>query len=241
MTKKNSNYDIKEGIIDGIPIVAGYVTASMAFGLLAKNLDIPLIYVFLFSLTNFAGASQFMAMSFIAIGAGVGEIVLATFLINFRHVLMSASISQKLEKSAQKISPIIAFGITDEVFSVASTKGKKLSAKYMLALQWISLSAWVGGSVLGYVLDGFIPLALRNSMMMTLYALFVSIIVTEAKKSSKVLFMVIGSGVLNLLLNKLAWLASGWNMVIAIIVVSLIGTFTLFKDEDNNTNLEEVG
>ena len=72
----------------------------------------------------------------------------------------------------------------------------------MIALQAVSLTAWVGGSVLGYSLDGYIPLALRNAMMMTLYALFVSIIVSETKKSSRVLMLVISSGGLNLLLKK---------------------------------------
>ena len=236
---KIKRQDIKEGVIDAIPIIAGYITASMAFGLLAKSIGIPLFYVFLFSLLNFAGASQFMAINFLAVGAGVGEIVLTTFLINFRHVLMSASVSQKLTDDAKKISPLIAFGITDEVFSVSSFRGKKLTKHYMLSLEVVSLSAWVAGSVLGYVLDDFIPLALRNSMMLTLYALFVSMIVSEAKKSSRVLILVIGSGVLNLILNNIGIFAAGWNMVISIIVISLIGTFTFADDEVDN--IEEKG
>ena len=78
--------EIKDGLKDAIPIMAGYLTAAMAFGLLAKNLNIPIILVFLFSLLNFAGSSQFMAMNFMAIGAGIGEMILTlTKIIMARH------------------------------------------------------------------------------------------------------------------------------------------------------------
>ena len=55
-TQINKKQEIKDGLKDAIPIMAGYLTASMAFGLLAKNLDIPIGLVFLFSLLNFAGS-----------------------------------------------------------------------------------------------------------------------------------------------------------------------------------------
>ncbi len=41
--------------------------------------------VFLFSALVYAGASQFMALNLLGLGAGIGEIVLTTFLVNLRH------------------------------------------------------------------------------------------------------------------------------------------------------------
>jgi 4-azaleucine resistance transporter AzlC len=130
---------LKEGIISGLPIVFGYFPVAMAFGLLAKNINVNLMDSFLFSSMVFAGASQFMALELIRGGVSFSGIILATFLLNLRHLMMSASLALKLEGGIKrKWLPFIAFGITDETFSVASLKGGQVSGSYLLALQGIS-------------------------------------------------------------------------------------------------------
>lgn len=54
-------------------------------------------------------------------GAGYFEVALTTFVINLRYMLMSLSLSQKLdEKTGTGARLALAFGITDETFVVSS-------------------------------------------------------------------------------------------------------------------------
>jgi Predicted branched-chain amino acid permease (azaleucine resistance) len=221
---------LKEGFISAIPIVIGYMPVAMAFGLLAKTVDISLKDTSLFSIMVFAGASQFMALDLIKAGVTTGSIILATFLLNLRHMMMSASLSVKIKDTKRKWLPFIAFGITDETFSVSSLKNGKLNAPYMLALNTASYASWVCGTIIGYLVGSILPSAVQNSLGIGLYAMFAAILVPEIKKSSNVLYLSIISAALYYLLDHFKVLPSGWNLITAIIAASTLGVVFL-KDE----------
>lgn len=221
----------KDGIIDSIPIVIGFVPIAMTFGILAKNADITMFHCILFSVLVFAGASQFIALNLILLGAGIGEIVLTTFLVNFRHFLMSASLTTKITKDMKKWSPLIAFGITDEVFSVASFKKGTLTKQYIISLELLAYSAWVSGTALGYLVGKILPEIIKASMGIALYAMFVAILIPEAKKSIKPIILAGLSGIINSICIYFLTLPQGWSIVISIVLTSFIGLF-LFKEEE---------
>ncbi|MCR1899321.1 AzlC family ABC transporter permease [Irregularibacter muris] len=223
--------EIKKGLVDGLPIVIGYIPIAMAFGILSKTSGIGFLDSFLFSVMVFAGASQFMALNLLNAGVGLGEIILTTLLVNFRHFLMSASLAGRIPKCGKKWLPLLAFGITDEAFSVISFKEGELSREYILTLQMISYLSWVGGTVLGYLLGAVLPETIQASMGVGLYAMFVAILIPEAKKSKKIAFLAILSGMVNTLLSYLEILPQGWNIVLSILLVSLIGVYLFERKE----------
>jgi len=222
---------LKAGLTAALPIVIGYIPIAMAFGLLAKATGISLLDSFLFSAVVFAGASQFMALNLLQAGVACSEIVLATLLMNFRHFLMSASLTPRLEKKKSKWLPLVAFGITDESFSVASTRGEKLTVPFLLALQFSAYFSWLGGTVLGYLLGAILPTAIKSSMGIALYAMFVAILLPEAKKSAKVSILAFTAGAAHFLLASLKLLPSGWNLILAIILAAGLGA-VCFKEEE---------
>ena len=126
--------DYFRGVRTAIPILIGYFPAAMTFGLIAKNMDIDLVHACLMSIMVFAGASQFMALNLIASGIATVEIVIATLLMNFRHFLMTASLSSKLQEGSRFL-PVIAFGVTDETFAIASTREQKLSSGFLIRIR----------------------------------------------------------------------------------------------------------
>lgn len=90
---KNS---VRSGALVALPVMLGYFPIAMAFGLLAKNTGISIRDTGLFSLLVFAGASQFMALDLISTGVNMASIILATFLLNLRHLMMTASLQSSL-------------------------------------------------------------------------------------------------------------------------------------------------
>ncbi|SMB91064.1 4-azaleucine resistance probable transporter AzlC [Desulfonispora thiosulfatigenes DSM 11270] len=224
------NKEIKAGMVAGIPLFIGFVPIAMTFGILSKNAGLSFLETTLFSALVFAGSSQFIALSLFVAGAGLGSIILTTFLVNFRHFLMSASLATKLEVKNKKWLPIISFGVTDEAFSITSFIEGKLLKEYLLPIQVISYLGWVGGTVLGYLIGGVLPEILRTSMEVALYAMFIAILVPEAKKSNKAIVLASLSGLVNFIFGKMKFLPQGWSIIFAIILVSTLGLY-LFKEE----------
>ena len=219
----------------GIPIFIGYVPAAVAFGILSKSCDITLLECFLFSAVVFAGASQFIALNLLMTGLGPGGIILTTLLVNFRHFLMSAYLSTRIGRIAKRYIFLIAFGVTDEVFSVLSLKKGQLSKTFVIILQISAYSAWVGGTVAGYILGGFLPEILTKSMGVALYALLLAILLPEIKTSVKALILTIASGLLNTVLIKLDILPNGWTIIVCILIIALAGSFFIVNKTSKET------
>ena len=120
-----------EGLKSGIPIGLGYLPVSFTFGFLAVSGGLSVWVAVFISLTNLTSAGQFAGTNLILAGAGYFEVALTTFVINLRYMLMSLSLSQKLdEKTGTGARLALAFGITDETFVVSSASGHFESVVY---------------------------------------------------------------------------------------------------------------
>ncbi|NTV89135.1 MAG: AzlC family ABC transporter permease [Clostridiales bacterium] len=221
---------IKEGLISGFPVVLGYFPVAIAFGLLSKNTGVSFWDTVLFSVLVFAGASQFMALDLIKAGAATGNIILATFLLNLRHFMMSASLSIKMKEIRKHWLIFIAFGVTDETFSVTSFTDKKLRVPFLLTLHGVSHASWILGTATGFLAGSILPLSLQSSLGVALYALFTALLVPEFKKSRPAVVLSIISGTIYALVSWSGLVPSSWSLITAIVAASLIGAF-IFKDD----------
>jgi 4-azaleucine resistance transporter AzlC len=222
--------EIKSGIKAGIPIGIGYVPIAITFGLLSKGNGIPNYITILLSFLLYAGASQFIGVKMIGIGASPFEIIFTTFILNLRHFLMASTISQRIEKGGSKrFMAILAFGITDESFAVA-TMGKKgeINASFLLGLNVFAYSSWNLGTWIGLFLAAGLPKLLVNSMGIALYVMFTGLLVPNIRKSKSILGVVMISIATNGLLSMLSF-QSSWAIIISTIVGAGAGTL-LFKE-----------
>lgn len=155
-----------EGLKSGIPIGLGYLPVSFTFGFLAVSGGLPVWVAVFISLTNLTSAGQFAGTNLILAGAGYFEVALTTFVINLRYMLMSLSLSQKLdEKTGTGARLALAFGITDETFVVSSLHPGILKASYMLGLITMPILGWNLGTWLGGAISAVLPQALQLSLI----------------------------------------------------------------------------
>ena len=199
---------------DSLPIVVSYFSISTAFGMIAK--DYLGFQAILMSALVFAGAAQFIALQMIANKNPSALIVLTTFLVNSRHLLMSSYLARFYRGISKKIRAIVSFGITDETFAVASKRFLENEAdyKYNLQLNFFSYLAWVSGTALGIFFGTILPEDVSRVLPFGLTALFISILVSSVRQKSD-LIAALTAGVFAV------FLPSGWNIVVA----SLIGCF----------------
>jgi len=150
MTKSKNTY--RHGLTDGIAIALGYLAVSFSVGIQASSAGIPVIWAVIISMTNLTSAGQAAGISIIGAGGSFIEIAAAQLTINSRYFLMSLSLSQRLTPKYGIINRLIsAFGITDEIFAVASSKPYHVSPKYMYGLITLPYIGWALGTLLGAV------------------------------------------------------------------------------------------
>ena len=227
---KSTNEKIREGLVVGFPLIIGYFPIAMAFGLLSKNTGISFGDTSLFSIMVFAGASQFMALDLIIANVSMGSIILATFLLNLRHTIMSASLSLRLKNIKGRWFPLIAFGITDEFFSVVSFNDDKINLPFILSIQISTYTSWILGTMTGYLVGEILPQSVQTSLGIGLYAMFMALLIPEVKKSREILSLSIISVITYIIIFKLKVFTSGWDIILGIIISSFLGVILFNKD-----------
>ena len=217
------------GIKKGLPIAIGYLSVSFTFGVKAVNAGIPVWITILISVANVTSAGQFAGVAIMAAHGSYLEMAMTTFIINVRYMLMSFSLSQKVDKKMtlrQRL--MIGYGITDEIFAVSSMETESLSARFMYGLITVPVFGWTVGTAAGALASQIMPGALSAAMALGLYAMFIAIIIPPAKKSKAVLF-VIGIAVICQCIFTatpvLKEISIGFQVILSTVIAASIGAF----------------
>lgn len=220
----------KQGVVTGIPITLGYIPVAITFGVLAFQSGLSLLELTLMSALVFAGASQFMGVNMIVANASMIEIVIATFVLNFRHFIMSLSFMNSIRDHVSLKGRLgVSLGLTDEAFAVASMNQEKANNKqavyFYIGIFLSGYLAWVLGSLVGGVLGEVIPEQLSQSMGIALYALFISLLVPAVKKEVRYGLVAL----IAMLINAIAvqFMSSGWAIVVGTLLGGLSGVVLL--------------
>lgn len=218
----------------GLPIALGYIPVSFSFGMLAVAGGIPSWAAILISMTNLTSAGQFAGINIISSSGSIAEMAITTFVINLRYMLMSLSLSQKIGKMPLSKRLITAFGITDEIFAVASTTEAEITFSLMSGLIAIPYIGWTIGTILGVFINNVIPQSLANAMGITLYAMFIAIIIPASRTDKNILWVLIASIFASCVIYfALPFISSGWAVIIAAVFASAIGaTFFPHKEDE---------
>ena len=238
LISKESIDEYRDGFIKGIPICLGYIPVSFTFGLMAVTGGLSRWLTIFTSLSNVTSAGQFAGVQLIFAGAGLFEIALTTFVINMRYMLMSLSLSQKIaEGTALWKRLIFGFGITDEIFAIASVEKKKLTAAYMFGLMTTPIFGWTLGTTLGAFTSGLLSDRLAAAMGIALYAMFIAIIIPPAKKSKAVLITIIEATAIMCIFKDVRFfdfISDGFKIILATVIAAGISA-ALFpvKEEDD--------
>lgn len=225
--------DFLNGARLSMPIAIGYIPVSFSFGMLAIKGGLSVWAALIISMTNLTSAGQFAGMNLIAAGAGLAEIGITTFVINIRYMLMSLALSQKIEKLPFAKRALVSFGITDEIFTVASTTPKKLTFSFMMGLIAVPYVGWALGTFLGAFTNNLLPPSVISAMGITLYAMFLAIFIPASRKDRGILAVLIFAVTVSCALYYFcAWLSSGWATIIAAIAASALGALFFPKKEE---------
>ena len=226
--------DFLYGLKKGIPIALGYFAVSFSFGVMAVSGITPLMATII-SATNLTSSGQYAGVRLMIQGASYLELFLTILLINLRYSLMSISLSQKIENMPIGVKLLIGFGITDEIYAVSITDSHKITAKYMFGLILLPFIGWVSGTVVGAFGSQFFNPDLLSAMGIALYAMFIAIIIPDARKSKPIFLVILIAAAISTIFYYVPGIKEiglGFKIIIATVIASIIGAIFFPVEED---------
>ena len=146
--------DFRAGLKDISPTLLAYVPIAMLWGTMAAAKGFSPLEAFLMSFFVYAGASQFVAVDMWKEPLPIVLLVLTAFIVNLRHVLMSASISRHMQTIRGALHPFLIYVLTDEAWAIAERKALQgpLSLGYYLGVAAPLWPTWFLFSAVGAAL-----------------------------------------------------------------------------------------
>lgn len=157
--KNNTNSTLREGAAAGWPICLGYFPIGLALGVLAQKAGLPWWAMAMMSVLVFAGSAQFVCVAMLAAKASIPAIIMTTFVVNLRHVLMSSALAVHLSGVSRRFLALYSYGITDESFAVNMTRFRDGNWDLWRALivNQLANSVWFLATIIGALVGQFVP------------------------------------------------------------------------------------
>ena len=218
----------------GIPVLLGFIPVGIAYAIMARQAGFDIFETCFMSVAVFAGASQMMAIGMYAQGAGLAAIILATFLLNLRHVIMSTCVMNKMHPAPKPAKIAAAFGVTDESFAIFSTeKPERCTLPFFLGLVTVTYLSWNLGTLIGAVTSDFLPAILTASFGIALYAMFIGLLFPGLSGNGRLVLLVLLTAVCNTLLCLV--IPQSWALIVSTLLCAFAGVFFVDLGGENES------
>lgn len=163
-----------------VPVLMGYLSIGIAFGLMLEAIGYNFIWAFFMSLTIYAGSGQYMGVELLATGAALVNVAALTLILNFRHLVYGLSLLEKFRGMGVRKLYMI-FSLTDETYALLSSARVPERVDphdYYFAVAVLDHSYWILGSVIGSVAGALIQFD-TTGIDFAMTALFIVIAVEQ--------------------------------------------------------------
>lgn len=204
------------------PIVMGYLPVGAAFGVLAHKTGLSLLSTVLMSVIVYAGSAQLIAVALFAAGAPPLSIVATTFVVNLRHMLLSASLAPWLQSWGLGRIAAFTFQLTDESFALHLNRftSGDTARRDTFAINMIAQGAWVTGSALGIFSSNLIGDVRPIGLDFALPGMFIALLVPQIRERLHLVVALLAGALSTLLL--LSGLDQ-WSVITATVLAATFG------------------
>lgn len=239
LTPKEKFRQYKKGLRSGIPIGLGYFAVAFSLGIAAKNAGLNAVEGFVASLLTIASAGEAAGFNAILEKVSVVEMIFTMLVANCRYLLMSCALSQRMAPSATTFDRIgVGTFITDEIFGVNIGREGYIVPWFTYGVATTSVLPWAIGTSLGILVGNVLPTVLVNALSVSLYGMFLAIIIPPARKNKAVAVIVAVSFALSSLMTYLpivSKISSGIRMVILTVLIASVAAIVKPVKEGDET------
>jgi len=210
-----------------LPVVLGYLTVGFAFGVLAVQAGLSPLTVGLMSYFVYAGAAQLIAAQLLASNVGIAGIVFMTFVVNLRHLLMSAAMTPYLRTWSRLRQAWFSFEMTDETFAlnIGRFASHGVNKEEALGLNSFAHAGWVVGGILGALFDASISDLTYLGLDFALPGMFIALLLPHVRIPRKLFALCLGAS-FSLIFALLG--AGQWNVILATLCAATLAAFMPF-------------
>lgn len=137
-----------------IPVLFGYVTLGLGYGLYMHNLGFSFWYPTLMALTIYGGSVEFVIANMLVQHFNPLNVLLITLVVGFRQSFYALSMLKQYRQAGWR-KWLLIFGLTDETFVLNYYTEIPEGMSQVKVNTWITLLDW-GYWVLGAFLGGFL-------------------------------------------------------------------------------------
>ena len=220
---KTARDEFWDGIKAEMPLMIGVFPFGMVFGVLGIEAGLDPIVVMAMSVIIFGGASQVVFAQLASAGASGLVIASTVGIINMRHALYSATMTQYIDRLPMRWRVLLAYLLTDEAFFVTLNRMQTQPPSpymhyHMLGTGGILWLMWQISTAIGIGLGELIPASLNLGFAIPLT--FMAITLPQIKSIPPLVALLV-AGIVAILGQSLPW--NIW--VIAAGLIGMIGGY----------------
>ena len=182
------------GMLDISPHMLSVIPFGIICGAIGVELGFNPYLVYAMSIIIFGGASQIVFLQLLSGGASSLVAVTSVGVINSRHLLYGAVLSEYLEKLSFIKKLLISYVVVDQGFAESNKFFKKNKTEQYLHYHLLGTGitmwvCWQIATLAGIILGSFVPeeLGLKFAIPLT----FIAIVVQDLKKIDHVIVMLV--------------------------------------------------
>ena len=176
-----------EGCKNGIPIGLGYFAVAFSLGIAARDYGFSAFQGFLSSLITYASAGQYMGFALYATNATLIELIVLTFIINARYILMGFALNQRMPAGTPlRTRMLVSTCITDEIFGITIARPGVPTPYYTFGALITAVPMWALGTALGISMGNILPARIVSALSVALFGMFLAVIIPPARKDRAV-------------------------------------------------------
>lgn len=238
MSGKDIRRQFYFGMRAGLPVVLGYIPVGIAYAVMARQAGFSVLETCGMSIAVYAGASQMMAAGMYAQGAGILTLIITTFILNLRHIIMSTCVNNRLKNTRLGVRLLGSFGVTDEAFALFTTMpDKQCTSAFFLGLAGVTYLSWNVGTLIGALASDILPPIITAGLGISLYAMFIGLLIPGLRGNARLGILVIITAAVNTILSQ--FIASSWALIASTLICAAAGVFFVDLDDEQGGNGDE--
>ena len=216
--------DLKKAFVASIPVMTGYISLGIGFGILLESKGYGPAWAFLMSFAVYAGSLQYVLVDMMAGGVSLVTTALTSLMVNARHLFYGISMVEPYQRVRHK--PFLIFTLTDETYSLVShrerVEAQEEPTRYCFFVSLLNYAYWISGSVIGAAIGAVLPFS-TEGIDFALTALFLTIFTEQwlsAKKHAPAVIGVLCSVLALLLLGRDDFLLLAMALILLLLWLS---------------------
>lgn len=231
-----------QGYKDGIPIGLGYFAVAFSLGIAARGYGFNAAQGFMASLLTYASAGQYMGFALYVTNTTLIELIIVTFIINARYLLMGFALNQRMpEGTPLRTRVLVGSCITDEIFGITIARPGVPTPYYTFGALIAAVPLWALGTALGISMGNILPARVVSALSVALFGMFLAVIVPPSRKDKAVAAAVIVSFACSFAAVRLPLisdLTAGSRTIILTVLISAVFAALFPRTEDVSSEPE---